>query len=399
MENQAVTKKVLIILGMVVALMIPLSMVEYQIGDRKKYENDAQQVIAKSWGESVIIRSSQIWQDGIAYYPIESDTNIEVETKEKSRGAFRVPVYVATVKAKVKFGAIPESLKDKKPPKITYLLFQVYPASNIQNFKIKQVPSGKEVKGQLASDGIRLPLSGVSSKSFFNSEFEFEVVVRGTNKIKYDYYSDTEKVKISGNWSKPQFAEELLPTDSKVTDKGFEATWLLNSMLPWQGKDQEQKEKTIGVSFLWMGTDYVMIDKAVKYGILFIILTFLLVFIVEVLSKAKIHPLQYGLIGLSITIFYLLVLALAEVVGFHWAYLISTTAVTGLIVFYVHGFMKQGKFVRMMLFEQIILSGFFYLLLSLEAKALLIGTIGLFFALALFMSITRKFDWYSGTQK
>ncbi len=142
-----------------------------------------------------------------------------------------------------------------------------------------------------------------------------------------------------------------------------------------------------------------MIEKAVKYGILFIALTFILVFIVEFVSKAKIHPLQYGLIGLSISVFYLLLLAISETVGFDIAYLISSLAVTGLIVFYVKGFLNQKKFVRMILTEQIVLNGFFYTLLSLEESAFLIGSLGLFIALTIFMMITRKFDWYSGSFK
>ena len=78
---------------------------------------------------------------------------------------------------------------------------------------------------------------------------------------------------------------------------------------------------------------------------------------------------------------------------------ISSGAVTGLIIFYVRGFLSEKKFTRMILIEQIVLSAFFYVLLSLEEHALLIGSLGLFLALGLFMAITRKFDWYSGSFK
>ncbi len=200
-----------------------------------------------------------------------------------------------------------------------------------------------------------------------------------------------------GNWTKPKFIDEILPTDTITSSKGFEATWTLNALPKWENGSREVK--SIGLNHLWISTDYSMIEKAVKYGILFIALTFILIFIVEFMSKAKIHPLQYGLIGLSISIFYLLLLAISESLGFDIAYLLSSLAVTGLIVFYVRGFLNQKKFVKMVLIEQIILSTFFYILLALEEKAFLIGSIGLFVALSVFMTITRKFDWYTGSFK
>ena len=108
---------------------------------------------------------------------------------------------------------------------------------------------------------------------------------------------------------------------------------------------------------------------------------------------------QYGLMGLAISVFYLLLLAISESTGFDIAYGISTAAVTGLILFYIKGFIREVKFVRMILCEQLVLSGFFYLLLSLEESAFLVGTIGLFIVLTAFMAVTRKFDWYNSTFK
>jgi inner membrane protein len=400
-EINAVTKKVLVILGLALVLIVPLSQVENQISSRKEYETVAQKEVAKGWGGNVTFGSPVVIAFERRVYPASSETTIEVDTKEKKRGVFRVPVYLAILKTKVTFHKPAtqktETPHDKKLSELDHLTLSVKPISSIQSFKVKELVSGKELKAMLVDGGIRVSVDELPSKDFFDNQLEIEISTRGTGPITYESSSDQDNVKIVGNWTKPKFVDEVLPTETKLSSKGFEATWTLNAMPKWE--DGSREVKSIGLNHLWIGTDYSMVQRAVKYGILFIALTFLLVFIVEFRSKAKIHPLQYGLIGLSISVFYLLLLAISESIGFDMAYLISSLAVTGLIVFYVRGFLNQKKFVKMILVEQVVLSAFFYVLLSLEESAFLIGSLGLFIALAIFMTITRRFDWYSGSFK
>lgn len=400
-ELNTVTKKVLVILGLALVLIIPLSQVENQISSRREYETVAQKEVAKGWGENVTFGSPVVSASERKVYPASSETTIEVDSKEKKRGVFRVPVYIATLKTKVTFNKPTshktEAPKDKKLSELDHLTLSVKPIASIQSFKIKELSSGKELKARLVDGGIRLSIEELPNKDFFANQLEIQVSTRGTGPITYESNSDQDKVKMVGNWTKPKFVDEVLPTETKLSSKGFEASWTLNALPKWE--DGTREVKSIGLNHLWIGTDYSMIERAVKYGILFIALTFLLVFIVEFMSKAQIHPLQYGQIGLSISVFYLLLLAISETIGFDIAYLISSLAVTGLIVFYVRGFLNQKKFVKMILIEQVVLSAFFYILLSLEESAFLIGSIGLFTALAIFMTITRRFDWYSGSFK
>lgn len=398
-EMNAVTKKVFVILGLALVLIVPLSQVENQISSRREYETLAQKEVAKGWGENVVFGSPVLSVSEQNVYPTSSDTTIEVDSKEKKRGAFRVPVYTATLKTKLTFHnpGPPKtvSLKEKKHSDLDHLLFSIKPTSSIQNFKIKEATSGKELKAKLVDGGIRVSIGELPNKDLFSNQLEIEVSTRGTGPITYESNSDQDNVKMRGNWRKPKFIDEVLPTETNLSPNGFEASWTLNALPKWE--DGSREVKSIGLNHLWIGTDYSKIERAVKYGILFIALTFILVFVVEFMSKARIHPLQYGLIGLSISVFYLLLLAISETVGFDTAYLVSSLAVTGLIAFYVRGFLNQKRFVKMILTEQVVLSGFFYTLLSLEESAFLIGSVGLFIALAIFMAITRKFDWYSGS--
>lgn len=398
-ELNTVTKKILVILGLALALIIPLSQVENQISSRREYEAIAQKEVAKGWGDNVSFGSPVISISEHRVYPTSSDTIIIVESKEKKRGVFRVPVYMATLKTKVNFtkplSQKTEPSQNKKTSVLDYLTITVKPLSSIQNFKIKETTSGKELKAKLVADGLRLSVEDLPNKDFFASHLEIEVSTRGTGPLTYESSSDQDTVKMMGNWSKPKFIDEVFPNETKFTSNGFQASWTLKALPKWE--ESAREAKSIGLNHLWIGTDYSMIERAVKYGILFIALTLLLVFIVEIKSKAKIHPLQYSLIGLSISTFYLLLLALSEIVGFDIAYGTSSIAITGLIVFYLRGFLNQKKFVKMILIEQIVLSFFFYILFSLEESALLIGSLGLFVALAIFMTISRHFDWYTGS--
>ncbi len=392
--SNAVSIKVLIVLFMTVILMIPLAMVDSQIGDRKKYEAEAQSEVAKGWGNDVIF-GSPVWSGAEkTIYASHSETLISVDSKEKKRGIFKVPVYAATFNTKVKFVA-PLDSPAMKIPDSGHLTIAVNPVTSIQSFRVREVATGKELNVKVDDYGLRLPVTELTNKNIYTNELEIEVTSRGTGPVKYESSADNENIKMTGNWGKPKFTEQALPDETNILQTGFEATWAMQSVPKWESSSRETK--TIGLSHLWISTDYAKVERAVKYGELFVALTFLLMFIVEFTSKSKIHPFQYGLIGISISVFYLLLLAISETTGFDVAYGISSVAVAGLIVFYAGGFLKQKKFVMMLLAEQLILSGFFYLLLGLEEKAFLIGSIGLFAALAIFMSVTRRLDWYSGT--
>jgi inner membrane protein len=390
------TGKVLIILGLALALLIPLTQVENQIGDRREYEKVAQKQIAEGWGDEVRFSSPYLKGAGPTVNPTASDTVLAVDSKEKKRGVFQVPVYVATMTTKISFTPAPEGKESAKNSSQTeYLIVPIKPTGSIQNFRIKDVTTGKALKGKLTDDGIKVAADELPSKTFYGRDLEVEVVSRGSGLLTYHSNADQDVVRMSGNWKKPKFLEDVLPTDTRLNKNGFEAQWTLNALPKWDNGKREAK--IVGLTHLWVGTDYVLIERAVKYGILFIVLTFLMVFIVEFMANVKIHPLQYASIGLAISLFYLLLLALSESIGFHFAYLTSTFAVTGLIVFYVRGFLKQKKFTYMIFGEQITLSGFFYTLLSIEESAFLVGSLGLFAALAVFMAVTRNFDWYSGS--
>lgn len=397
-ETNSVTKKVSVILFLTFILCIPLLMVENQISGRRVYESIAQEEVAKGWGKAVGLGSAKLLTKVNTIYPASSETVIEIDSQEKRRGLFSVPVYIAKLKSKVNFSnaikqmQAPENIE--KLNKDDYLSILVKPVASVQSFKVIDASTGKELNAKLTDEGITLLAKDLLSNSIFTHQLEIEISIRGTGSLYFESSSEQDKVQIVGNWKKPKFTEEVLPTYTKITSNGFEASWVLNNLPKLVQNSKETR--VIGLELLWVGADYAKIERAAKYGVLLIALTFLLVFLVEYMSQARIHFLQYGLIGLSLSLFYLLLLAFSESLGFDVAYVISAVAVSGLIVFYVKGFLNSSKFVKMILAEQVLLSSFFYVLLSLEESAFLVGAIGLFAALAAFMAITRRFDWFTG---
>lgn len=396
-DVDSVFGKIVVIVVLALLLLIPLTQVENQIGDRADYQKAAQQQVAQGWGGDVRFNSAYLSAGDRRVHPSSADTTVSVDSKEKKRGVFSVPVYVATLSTTVNFAKSPPGSPRPEKDKITsskeYLIVPFKPVTSIQSFKVTEAASGKDLNAKLTDEGLKI--GGGESADFYAGPIRIEITARGTGPLTYESNADQDKVSMKGNWRKPKYIDDILPGESKLNGAGFAASWILNALPKRESGDRQAK--VVGLSHLWQSTDYLMIERAVKYGILFIALTFLLVFIVEFTAKVKIHPLQYASIGLAISLFYLLLLAISETAGFNSAYAISTLAVTGLITFYVQGFLRQKKFTYLILGEQLTLSGFFYLLLSLEESAFLMGSIGLFAALAIFMSVTRRFDWYTGS--
>ena len=235
-------------------------------------------------------------------------------------------------------------------------------------------------------------------------QFDFQINLNGSRNIYFTPVGATTKVALSSAWSTPSFQGAFLPDERQVDENGFQANWevlSLNRSYPqqWTGNSYGFSDAQFGVDLLVPVDYYQKSTRSAKYGILFIALTFLLFFFVEVLNDKRIHPIQYILVGLSLVLFYTLLLALSEHIGFAWAYLTSSTAIIGLISLYVSSIFKNTKLTLVTTAILIILYGFIYTLLQLEDYALLLGSIGLLAILAFVMIYTRKIDWYALKKK
>jgi inner membrane protein len=210
-------------------------------------------------------------------------------------------------------------------------------------------------------------------------------------------------VDLKSNWPHPSFTGEFLPVQRKFDANGFTAHWAttffstnLEEELHRCDRQRACENFTsyrLGVSFVNPVDQYLKTERAIKYALLFITLTFASFFLLDVLKKLPVHPVQYGLVGAALALFYLLLLSLSEHVGFATAYLLASAGCVGLITFYVTHVLRSR--LRGLGFGcgLAVLYGCLYGLLSADDYALLTGSLLLFAVLAAVMILTRNVDW------
>ena len=211
---------------------------------------------------------------------------------------------------------------------------------------------------------------------------------------------ETTNVIVKSNWSDPSFTGYYLPDNRKIQSDGFTAEWNINYLnrnypQSWIGNKHKIDFSAFGLELLLPVDQYQKTMRTVKYAILFISMTFLSFFMIELLGKKNIHPVQYMLIGFALLIFYSLLLSLSEHIDFTFAYLISGIAIIFIITSYTKSVLADNKQTGIIAGILIILYTYLYVVLQLQDYALLIGTIGLFAALTIVMYLTRNIDWFS----
>jgi inner membrane protein len=336
----------------------------------------------------------------------------------RRRGIYEVPVYTAGLHGSGSFqkpsftewGIPPDDILWDK----AYLSIGVKDVRGIRRgvslvwgSKALQLSPGGEVSG-LWSTGLRVPISGLAQapeKELYR--FAFDLSVQGSEDLKFLPLGKQTSVSLSSAWADPSFSGGFLPESRQVSDKGFQASW----SVPYFGRSYPQQwlepeaEKVLndeavegsefGVS-LYMPVDvYQKTERSVKYGMLFIVLTFMAFFLFEVFSPVALHPLHYLLVGSALCLFYLMLLSVSEQIPFGTAYAVSSVAIVLLISGYSLAILKGKGRALAMSGMLALLYGYLYVLLQAEDYALLLGSVGLFTILATVMYLTRKVDWYS----
>lgn len=244
---------------------------------------------------------------------------------------------------------------------------------------------------------LQLPDTAITEKKM---PFSFTLNLKGSSSLSFAPLGEETKVKLRSNWNDPGFQGRFLPTNRSVTPEGFEADWTVlnyNRDFPqyWSDSSFNTKDSDFGVTLVNMADHYQKNERSAKYAILIILLVFTSFFLNEVITKQRVHPFQYILVGFSILIFYLLLLAFSEHIGFNMAYLVAALSVTTMVLFYSRSFLSSWNNSFILSLILIIAFTFIFVLLQLESFALLVGSIGLFVLLGLIMYFTRKINWYS----
>jgi inner membrane protein len=271
------------------------------------------------------------------------------------------------------------------------------------NGKHAALEAGTSVPG--LGRGVHAPVDTARAQSGVaqSVEFELDMSLTGLNRVQFLPTGRTSTVKFASAWPHPSFFGPLL-AQHQIDANGFRAVWktsFLASDLPneyaecFEGKNCDAfNGAAFGVSLVEPADLYQQLERSVKYGLLFVGLTFIAFFLFDVLKQCPIHPVQYGLVGGALVIFYLLVTSLSEHIAFGYSYLLAAAACVVLIgyyVAYVIGSWQRGVLIAAMISA---LYGVLYIILRSEENSLLMGSVLLFALIAAIMIGTRKVDWY-----
>ncbi len=390
----SITTKVIIVSVIILALIIPLQMVKSLIKERQERRTLLFNEMGNIWGGDHRLTGPFILKNKKYVSPENLTLECDIQSEIRRKGIYKIPFYTGTIKikgyykaAKIRSGInkIIMMVTDKKSIEITKFTWcnrriDFYDTSN-------------------AGDRIAISIPGSRNQS--KCYFEIDLKLQGTDKFHLLPFSKKTKVYLTSNWPHPNFTGAYLPSKREINKNGFKAYWeLINTQNIVKNKSLSSiisyiEDLSFGVNLFLPVDIYHKTERAVKYSILFLVLTFLLFFLFELFNAIRIHPLQYSLIGFSLCLFYLLLLSLSEHIGFFFSYLIATMGTVGTITMYSKKVLQTKIRLITLSTLLVVLYSFLFILLHLEEYTLLIGSITLFFILAGVMYLTKDVNWYN----
>ena len=229
-------------------------------------------------------------------------------------------------------------------------------------------------------------------------KFSLKTNLKGSGELHFAPIGKDSKVTMHGNSTDPSFMGMTLPSTREITKDGFTATWKVIDISRkaddqvFYSKGKSMSFDTVGTKFLVRDGQYTQTNRALKYAFLVILLSLVAVFFGEMSVGSEINALNYLLIGAALVLFYLMLLSLAEWIGFGLAYIASAVLILGMVALYLNAIVHDIKTVTAICLFMGLVDVFIYILLIIADMALLVGTFGLFIVLgiAMFFSLRIK---------
>jgi inner membrane protein len=353
-------------------------------------------------------------------FPAQGSAVLKTITEERHRSLFRVPIYKADLGFDATFdltgvpNAAPQGAElDWKRTEIVVgvsdargALADATLTTDAKTMTLVPAEIAESICiGGNQNHPVRLSLFGAKIGDIAKPDIQFHATstlrFSGAQRIAVLAYAKTTHVTTQGDWRNPGFDGGILPVSRSISNSGFTAEWsvpFIARVVRAEGTDDSitgLDATALGVSFVEVADPYQSVSRSLKYVLLFLGLVFLSYFVFEITSGKRVHPAQYILVGIAQIIFYLLLLSLAERIGFDYGFLVAGAATVSLLSLnasWIFASRLQGAR-AMVVFT--LLYVLIYLLLRLEDNALLVGSIASFLAVAGAMYLTRRIDWYS----
>lgn len=420
-----------VIFLLIVVLMIPTTLVKELIHEREYVQKNAINEVSSKWGNGQTITGPFIsipydkyikqtntvdqtekvvkMREWMHFLPKSLDVVGSINPEKRNRGIYEVVVYESDMEIKGYFDPLDWKQFDIPEEDIHFekatLNFGITDLKGIEqqinlNWNEQQVSfnSGTSTT-QIVTSGINASVP-ILSNDEDRYTFNTKINIKGSQHLYFLPIGEETDVRMTSNWTTPSFTGEYLPDDRTVSENGFEAQWNilhLNRNYPqsWLGNQHRIMNSAFGTDLLLPVDNYKKSYRVARYAILFLALTFMVFFFVEILNKVFIHPIQYLLVGLALIVFYTLLLSFSEHIQFDYAYILSAILTLSMITSYTAAILKSKKVGILIFSILLILYTFIFIIIQLEDYALLIGSIGLFIILGLVMYFSKDIDWYN----
>ena len=398
------------LMGVLALLMlVPLAMVQSQITDRQRAADSSRDEVAASWGRAqtltgpVLKLSYEVEdldkdqkkitrQTTGTVYPRALSYEIDTQTQTLHRSIYDIMVYGADVVVKGDF-VIPalygeKDLTDQTVSMGLSDLRGIEGSVDImlgeQSYSFHSGSGGKESSKASLSEPIELDKSLMDGKAVL--PFRLTYRVKGSSSLMVRPYGETTEVKMHSDCPDPSFTGDFLPSERDVTGDGFTARWSVSEINRGNPDDT-----SFGVNLLQGVTQYQKTMRSAKYGILVILLVFIAGLAVELVGKKRINIVQYLVIGLSLVLFYALVLSFSECMRFPVEYGLAALMTIAALYGYFRGILRDRStwLLTALVAMAYLLS---YVLLQMQTYALLAGTLLLFVLLVCIMYLTRNLN-------
>lgn len=423
-DNNSLVKKIGFLFVLAVLLQIPMFFIHRIIDDRGYSYNNMVEEIGNEWGRKQTIggvflvipySDKQIEYDDSGkkieksvvkdYIILPDKLNAKVNLKDevRERGIYKTTVYNGDIILEGSFPSIRKSVPANIFPYNIGIGLGITDTKSIM--KVEEfIVEGENIELEsgtgVTQQGINTGISGTIRQNLNQKEkinFSVKLSLRGNEGINILPFGRNNHFEVSSSWKAPKFYG-ILPSTKVIDENGFKAEWEVSSFVRNYKQDfvdgyySDISEGKIGVDLYEGVTHYRQVMRAVKYSMLFIMLSLFVVYIFEVTSKRFTHYVQYGVVGFSLTMFYLVLLSMSEYFSFNLAYIIAALMVVIPNSLYIKAVTKNSKYgVGMLAF----LSGIYavlYSILKMEQYALITGTILLMTVLYVMMYITRNIE-------
>ena len=434
--------KFFLVLFLVLLLMIPLGLIWFLVTERESRANAVTAEVAQLWGQQqhitgpylivpysvkiMVIQGDkqveQMQERRAVFLPDSLTVNGKAKTEIRHRGIYDVTVYSSGLTMEGRFASPDISLADADIAAIRWrdavLAVGVSDVSGLTEGATlglggRQIPFEPSMGlpyQTMSGIHARIAAPGTADQAPSAFDFRFSLALNGSSLLDFAPVGRETMVGLTSNWPHPSFSGAYLPENRDIRADGFTANWRvphlarsvpqvwslsgpnaqysLNQFSPYQ----------FGVQFYVPVDYYSLVNRAAKYGLMFLAAAFIAVFVLELTSGKRVHAVQYMLVGLAMILFYALLLSLAEHVGFPLAYLAASAATGGMLSLYVGYALSSAVKGLIMLCVFLILYGLLYLILRLEDYALLAGAVAGFVMLTVTMFTTLRVNW-SGDER